>query len=614
VSRLVTAPIALRDPAGTTSLDAPKPLAIGGRRITTAAAVVGILAFAGISVLLAATSDHVERPSATALYYGYLVAVSMLAGLCWRVRRPSSSFGHLLMAFGLAVWVVSWQSSDWPLLFDIGVLADGAGFLLTYWLFLAFPSGRLRTTSNRLLVGGLALTVAGFFLPWALLAPVIAGGGPLASCVPACPANVLQIGTDLDAVAFLGRWETYLMLAMTLVVLGVYWRRTMRASRPMRRSLLAVAATSLLFLPVFFTYHFSRQILEADPATVEVMGWALVGMRVLLPLGFLVALFQAELFAGAARGRLLEQLLRRPSPQRWREAVATAVDDPGAELAYWDPETARYRRPDGDELARPEAGSGRTWVTADRDGRPVAALVLDNTLAEDPELVRAATSATVLAVEQGALEGELRSSRARIVEAGDVERRRIERDIHDSAQQRLVALRIHLELAGASMEEREQRAMVERLGHEVDEAIDDLRTVASGVYPAVLTDGGVVPALSSMARHAALPVAVLDRGIGRHAPHVESTVYFCCLEAVQNAAKHAGPEASVTVRLEKAGGHVAFRVEDDGRGFDRDAAPDGHGLANIADRVATAGGTLEIDTAEDAGTRITGRIPVSGAA
>jgi signal transduction histidine kinase len=337
-------------------------------------------------------------------------------------------------------------------------------------------------------------------------------------------------------------------------------------------------------------------------------------MRVLLPLGFLVALFQAELFAGAARGRLLEQLLRRPSPQRWREAVATAVDDPAAELAYWDPETARYRRPDGDELAPSEAGSGRTWVTADRDGRPVAALVLDETLAEDPELVRAATSATVLAVEQGALEGELRSSRARIVEAGDVERRRIERDIHDSAQQRLVALRIHLELAGASMEEREQRAMVERLGHEVDEAIDDLRTVASGVYPAVLTDGGVVPALSSMARHAALPVAVLDRGIGRHAPHVESTVYFCCVEAVQNAAKHAGPDASVTVRLEKAGGHVAFRVEDDGRGFDRDAAPDGHGLANIADRVATAGGTLEIDTTEDAGTRITGRIPVSGAA
>jgi signal transduction histidine kinase len=588
---------------------APASLELPGRRFT-AAAVLACLAFATVSVLLVATSHHVERPAATALYYGYLVAVSMLAGVCWRVRRPSSSFGHLLLAFGLAVWVVSWQSSNWPLIYDLGVLADGALFILTYWLFLAFPSGRLRTATNRLLVGALALAAAAFFLPWALLSPVIAGGGPLAACVPACPANVLQVGTDLDAVAFLGRWETYTMLALTLVTLGVYWRSVTTASPPMRRSLLAVGATSLLFLPIFFTYHFSRLILEADPATLEVMGWVLVGTRVLLPLGFLVALFQAELFAGAARGRLLEQLLKRPSPQRWRDAVATTLHDPAAELGYWDPETTQYRRADGEPLVRPDAASGRSWVAADRDGRPAAALVLDDALAEDPELVRAAVSATVLAVEQGVLEGELRSSRARIVEAGDAARRRIERDIHDSTQQRLVALRIHLELAGAHLEQREQRAMVERLGQEVDEAIDDLRRVASGVYPAVLTDSGVGPALSSVARHAVLPVTVLDHGIGRHAPHVESTVYFCCVEAVQNAAKHAGPDASVTVWFDEADGHLEFGVEDDGLGFDRKATSDGHGLANIADRVTTAGGTLEVDTAVNAGTRIVGRIPV----
>jgi signal transduction histidine kinase len=594
-------------PLGALTLDAPASLELGGRRVSTIAAVLASLAFAGVSVVLAATSDHVQHPTATALYYGYLVGVSLLAGLLWSLRRPSSSFGLLLMAFGLAVWVVSWQSSDWPLIFDIGVLADGAAFLLTYQLFLAFPSGRLETTTNRLLMAALALAVAAFFVPWALLAPAIAGGGPLAACVPACPANVLQVGTEVDAVAFLGRWETYSMLVLTVVVLGVYWRRIMTASRPRRRALLAVAATSLLFLPVFLTYHFSRQILEADPATLEVMGWVLVGMRVLLPLGFLVALFQAELFAGAARGRLLEQLLERPSPQRWRDAIATALDDPDAELGYWDPDARRYRRADGGELS-PRAG--RAWVAADRDGHPVAALVLDDALAEDPELVRAAASATVLAVEHGALEGELRSSRARIVAAGDIERRRIERDIHDSAQQRLVALRIHLELAGAHLEGREQRDIVERLGEEVEQAIDELRTVASGVYPAVLTDNGVAAALGSIARQAALPVAVEDRGIGRHPPQVESTVYFCCVEAVQNAAKHAGPDASVQIRLERADGHVGFAVEDDGRGFDRRSAPMGHGLENIADRLATAGGTLEIDTSPGAGTRIAGRVPL----
>lgn len=308
-------------------------------------------------------------------------------------------------------------------------------------------------------------------------------------------------------------------------------------------------------------------------------------------------------------GRLLEQLLRRPSPQRWREAVAEALDDPAADLGYWDVDVAKYRVPDGGELVRPEEGSGRTLVTADRDGRPVAALVLDDALAEDPELVRAAASATVLAVAQGALEGELRSSRARIVEAGDVARRRIERDIHDSAQQRLVALRIHLELAGSNLD-REQRDIVARLGDEVDEAIDDLRAVASGVYPAVLTDNGVVAALSSVARRAALPVAVLDRGIGRHARAVEATVYFCCVEAVQNAAKHAGADAVVTVGFRKTEDEVVFEVEDDGRGFDVRAAPRGRGLENIADRLATAGGSLELDSAPGAGTRITGRIPV----
>ena len=598
--------------AAVLGLDAPAQVALGGRRMATGAAVAAVLAFATVSVLLAATSDHVEHRTATALYYGWLVGASMLIGLYWRIRRPASPFGLWLGVFGLAAWAISLQSSDWPLVFDVAVLADAVYLILTYYLFLSFPSGRLQTATDRLLIAGLALVALAFFLPWALLSPVIAGGGPLAGCVPACPANVLQVGTNLEAVDFLGRWEIYTMLGLTLAVLAVYWRRTMTASRPLRRSLFAVAATSLLFLPVFFTYHFSRQILEADPDTLQVMGWVLVGTRILLPLGFLVALVQAELFAGAARGRLLEQLLEHPTPDRWRRAVAGALDDPDAELAYWDPEDEHYRAPDGSRLEEPPAGRGRSLVPADRDGRPVAALVLDDALAGDPELVQAAASATVLAVEQGALEGELRSSRARIVEAGDAERRRIERDIHDSAQQRLIALRIHLELARDQLEQREERDLVGRLGLEVEEAIDDLRTVASGVYPAVLTDSGVPAALHSVARHAAVPVDVVDRGVGRHPPEIESTVYFCCVEAVQNAAKHAGAGASVTVWLDAVDGQVVFGVDDDGRGFDPRTAPRGHGLANIADRVATAGGSLSVDAGVDSGTRFAGSLPDRG--
>jgi signal transduction histidine kinase len=595
-------------------LGLPASLALGGRRIRNGALLMAIVALAAVSAVLAATSGHVQHPTATALYYGYLVAASLLAAVCWHVRRPSSSFGLLLAAFGLSAWAISWQSSDWPLPFDLAVLADAVYFTLTYYLFLAFPSGRLETWVNRGLIAACGVVAAAFFVPWALLSPGIAGGGPLSVCVPACPRNVLQVGTNLSAVEFLGRWETYTMLAITVAVLAVYWHRVTRASRPMRRALFAVASSSLLFLPVFFVYHFSREVLGADPATLAVMGWVLVGMRVVLPLGFLVALFQAELFAGAARGRLLEQLLMHPSPQQWRDAIATAVDDPSVELAFWDPVASRHRRPDGRELDPPLPGIGRSWVTAERDGRPVAAMVLDDALAGDPELVRAATSATVLAVENGALEGELRSSRARIIEAGDAERRRIERDIHDSAQQRLVALRINLALTGEHLQGHDQRAAVDRLGRDVEEAIDDLRNVAGGVYPAALTDRGAVAALRAAGRNAALPVTVEDRGIGRHAPQIEATVYFCCLEALQNAAKHAGAGASATVWLARADGGVAFGVEDDGGGFSHDTVQRGHGLTNIADRLSASGGTLALDSARGRGTRLSGWIPTRAAA
>jgi hypothetical protein len=206
---------------------------------------------------LAATSDHVEHPTATALYYGYLVAASSLVGLYCHLRRPGSAFGPLLALFGVTTWVVSWQSSDWALAFDIGVLAEGVFFVLTFSLFLAFPSGRLRTLGNRLLIGVATVAALAFFVPWALLTPVIAGAGPLSGCRPSCPANVLQVASNPAAVEFFGRWETYAMLALVIATLGVYWKRVTTASRPQRRALIAVAASSLLFLPIFFIYHFS---------------------------------------------------------------------------------------------------------------------------------------------------------------------------------------------------------------------------------------------------------------------------------------------------------------------------------------------------------------------
>jgi signal transduction histidine kinase len=604
-----------RNPGGTLDVHHADPSAWEVRGSLTAGAVqsvtmVAVVPLVASAVWLAATSEHVERPTATALYRGYLVAAPLLVGLYWWLRRPASRFGPLLVGFGGLAWVYSLQSSDVPLLFDLGVLVEAPLVWLTFYLFLAFPMGRLEGRAERALMGALAFVLAAFFVPWVLLSPVIAGGGPLSVCDPACPENVLQIGSDPVLVDRVGKAETYCALAITVAVLVVYGLRVRAATRPRRRALIAVAATSLLFLPAFFAYHFARLVLEVSPDTLEPLSWLLVGARIVLPLGFLAALWQAEFFAAASLRRLVERLAGRPTVEEWRDDVAAALGDPPLQIGYYDPSSSRFHEPGGAELAPPPADSGRTSVPVDRDGQPVAAMVVDEALTEDPELIRAAAAATLLAVENGHLEGELRASRARIVEAGSEERRRLEQNLHDSTQQRLLALRIHLGMAGEQLDRPEDRARLERLGADLEEAIDDLRNVARGIYPQLLSRYGVAEALASVTDGGSLPVDIRDDGLRRHAEGLELTVYFCCLEALQNAAKHAGPGASAVVRLGEDRDGVHFSVEDNGVGFDPDAVEHAGGLTNLADRAAAAGGKLRIESGPGRGARVSGSIPV----
>ena len=570
---------------------------------------VAIAPMVAVTIWLALTSEHLDKPAAAGVYWGYLIAASTTIGLYWWIRRPNSRFGPLLVVFGVLTWMVSWQGADEPLVFDIGVLAEAPFFVLTFYLFLAFPMGRLEPRAARWIMGALVLGVLAFFLPWALFTPVIAGGGPLTRCAAACPENVLQIGTAPKLVEVAGKAETYTALTIVVAVLVVYAIRFRNASRPQRRALAAVAATSLLFLPAYFVYNFAAWILYLDAETLDSLAWGIVVTRVLLPIGFLIALLQAGRFATTALRKLLERLAMRPTPEAWREMIGEALDDDALQLGYHDPDRANFRRADGTVLA-PPAPAGRAWVPVERDGQPVAAMVVDESLTEDPELVQAASAATLLAVENGGLEGELRASRARILQAGHEARRRIERDLHDSAQQRLVALRIHLELAGGTFDSPEQREVLERLGSEVDEAIDELREVAHGLHPEILAQAGVGPALKAVAIRSAMQVEV-DGSLPRQSEAVELAVYFCCLESLQNAAKHAGPGTTVTVRLAQDDGRVLFSIEDDGIGFDPAAIPKGAGLTNLGDRVAAVGGELRIESRPGGGTRIAGDLPAA---
>jgi signal transduction histidine kinase len=207
----------------------------------------------------------------------------------------------------------------------------------------------------------------------------------------------------------------------------------------------------------------------------------------------------------------------------------------------------------------------------------------------------------------------LQASRARIVAAADAERRRIERNLHDGAQQHLVALAVKVRLARQLGERDPAKAntLLEELGGDLEDALQELRDLAHGIYPPLLADKGLAEALASAARRAVIPTEVSAVDIGRYAAEVEAAIYFCCLEALQNAAKHAGEGARASVRLWEEAGGLLFEVADDGVGFDVRRTGVSGGFTNMNDRVGAIGGTLRVESAPGRGTKVAGAIPLS---
>jgi signal transduction histidine kinase len=227
-------------------------------------------------------------------------------------------------------------------------------------------------------------------------------------------------------------------------------------------------------------------------------------------------------------------------------------------------------------------------------------------------LIRDLAGQAGLVLRNAALIEDLRASRQRLVAAQDGERRRIERNIHDGAQQQLVALAVKVGLTErlVASDPAKAASMLRDLKGETERALEDLRDLARGIYPPLLADKGLGAALESQARKSTVPVTVETDGIGRYPQEAEAAIYFSCLEALQNVAKYANATRA-TVRLEQRNGVVAFEVSDDGRGFDPDAAERGSGLQGIADRVSALGGQLQVRSAPGAGTTVTGRLPLT---
>jgi signal transduction histidine kinase len=327
-----------------------------------------------------------------------------------------------------------------------------------------------------------------------------------------------------------------------------------------------------------------------------------------------------RLFVGSALQRLAGLRVTGAGPDDLRRALAEAFGDPQVQILYWLPAGGgHWIDPDGHAVEPPPPGSPRTLTEIRDDGRRVAGLIHDAALCDERAFLDAGTAYALSTLENqrlsartAALLDELDRSRARIAATADEERRRIERDLHDGAQQRLVALRIRLGMAAEILAEDPARGaeMVHQLGPEAEAALDEVRSLARGVYPAPLTDRGITEALNAAGLRSPLPVAVVAESGRRYAPAVESAVYFCCLEAMQNAAKHAAGATRISVTMAERDGGLWFEVADDGDGFEPRAVRHGDGLLNMQDRVRAIGGDVTLYSTPGEGTRVVATLPL----
>jgi signal transduction histidine kinase len=328
------------------------------------------------------------------------------------------------------------------------------------------------------------------------------------------------------------------------------------------------------------------------------------------PFAFLAGLVRADVTQARGVRSLVARLADLPGRGDLRGALAAALGDPTLRIAYWVPEQERYVDEQGAAVELPAEAA----TEIEHGGRRIAAIIHDPALAEDRETVRAAGTATALLIENQRLDAELRAnlrelraSRERIVEAGDAERRRLERNLHDGAQARLVALLLSLNLgrrhhAGDS----EMAALIDAWIDELKLSLDELRELARGIHPAVLTERGLEPALRALAARSPVPVELTGTAGGRLPAAVETAAYFVVSEGLTNVAKYA-QAGQAAVRLERVDGNLRVEVSDDGVGGA--AASTGSGLHGLADRVAALDGALEVASPPGGGTRLRADLP-----
>ncbi len=551
------------------------------------------------------------------------VAPSPAPPTAWIIT--SSAVGFSFLAAGLAAWR-RWPANSLGLLFSIvGYLwlAPNVGYLpyalpftlgnAIAWIYpaalahlaLAWPTGRLRSRFE--------LWVVVAVYSWDLGQSVVSMlfWNPSATgCGPGCPANLLLVDGSSSIESAFGAWSLIVSLLLNATVLTLIIRHWQTARGWSRR-----AMTPLLWISFAVMAWTVAQGLSANLNFWQT-SFALWDIAPLILLTAPAVFIVSTLLARSARGAVgtaIVDLAPGSSPGQLRDALALAIGDSTLQLAFRLPAGQGYADTGGQHVDLAGLAPGRAVTPLTETGEAV--LIHDQALEHEPQLVRLTASAASLALEHSRLQAEVqaqleqvRASRARIVEAGDAERRRLERDLHDGAQQRLVTLALALAMARDRAAEADPAlgSLIESASKEAREAIAELRELARGIHPAVLTQTGLAGAVQALAERSPVPITITEVPPRRFPAGIEATAYFVVSEALANVAKHArASNARVTIRA--LPGSLVVTVSDDGTGG---ATPEGgSGLRGLGDRVAAAGGRLHIDSPPGAGTRLEADIP-----
>jgi signal transduction histidine kinase len=567
----------------------------------------------GVLGVLAYEAQMNNLPNTTSLrsWGGVVAAWSFLvAGLiAWR-RRPRNRLGPLMVLTCFALLARQFRYSHDGLAFTVFFLLGEICWVLVGHVTLAYPFGRVTDRLEKAFLW-VAYSVAIAF-PLAILL-VYDGSRRLRYVDPFPRDSLLMVsahGDVVDALQFVFGVVAYGVLATVFVLLVA--RKLAKATPRGRRVLLpilvaAVVAASWSMLNGTLTFASARP----PSITYDLFWWQIIALTA-LPLALLWGLLRARL-ARVHVSELVVHLEETPV-DGLRDELARTLEDPTLEVGLWIPERGIWVDAAGTQLDVPEEGADRAVTFIEHEGAPLAVLVHDQTLREEPKLVEAVAAAARLALVNARLHAEVRSqletvqeSRARIAAAADEERRRIERDLHDGAQQRLVALALELRSAQRQLGDSGDPDMQRLLASTADElqvAVDELRNLAQGIHPGILTQGGLSHALEALAARAPLPVSV-DATDERFAPELEVTAYFVACEALTNVVKHAGA-SNASIDARRRNGVLVIEIWDDGRGG---AEEDGSGLRGLTDRVEARGGRLVVESTPGGGTRVRGELP-----